>query len=178
VHGLKEIIKTVKTAMLTTRSSDGVLHARAMTPCSPHDKTQLTLNFIGNNASYKFSEIENDSHVNVSFYDQKTTNWASFAGTARIIRDKAIIEEYWSPITAAYFGDLGDGVHKGDVNDPRVSLIEVIPDEVHYWVATEGSIARAVNTTVGAVTGKGRAPGELRTITKAEIQLTQGLHTK
>jgi hypothetical protein len=34
----------------------------------------------------------------------------------------------------AWFGDLGDGVHKGDENDPRISLIEVTPDEVRRCV--------------------------------------------
>lgn len=30
----------------------------------------------------------------------------------------------------AWFGDLGDGVHKGDEDDPRVSVIEVVPENV------------------------------------------------
>lgn len=72
--------------------------------------------------------------------------------------------------TAAYFGDLDDGVHKGNASDPRVALIEVVPDEIRYWVATEGVIGRAVDVAIGAVTGKGQAPGELRTITKAEVR--------
>lgn len=91
------------------------------------------------------------------------------------------------PSVAAYFGDLGDGIHKGNEDDPRVSIIEVIPDEViystyillllpltshfqiRYWVATKGSIGRTMSTAVGAVTGKGKAPGELRTISHQEV---------
>jgi hypothetical protein len=30
----------------------------------------------------------------------------------------------------AWFGDLGDGIHKGDENDPRVVIIDVTPSEV------------------------------------------------
>ena len=68
------------------------------------------------------------------------------------------------------FGDLGDGVHKGDQHDPRVALIEVVPDEVRYWVATRGALGRAVDVAVSAVTGKGAAPGELRTLSKDEVR--------
>ena len=38
---------------------------------------QLTLTFIANNVSHKFEELENDSHVNVSFLNPETTSWAS-----------------------------------------------------------------------------------------------------
>jgi len=176
IDGLKTILSTVKTGMLTSRDKNGFMHARAMRPASPHSNTQLTLVFLANNSSAKFDELENDSHVNVSFYDESSTNWASFSGVAKISQDKALIETHWNPMVAAYFGDLGDGVHKGDVNDPRVSVITVIPEEIRYWLSSQNSVSRTVTTAVSAVTGKGHAPGELRTITKDEIQLTQNLN--
>ncbi|PCH43390.1 hypothetical protein WOLCODRAFT_103445 [Wolfiporia cocos MD-104 SS10] len=174
INGLHAIVKSVKTGMLTTRTADGQLHARAMAPTGPVSPTQATLVFIANKASAKFEEIENDSNVNVSFYDEKTTNWASYSGTARITQDREKISRHWTSALAAWFGDLGDGIHKGDQHDPRVALIEVIPDEIRYWTATQGAIGRAVDVAVSAVTGKTAAPGELRTITKAEIELLNG----
>ncbi|KJA27821.1 hypothetical protein HYPSUDRAFT_62853 [Hypholoma sublateritium FD-334 SS-4] len=175
IQGLKEIMKATQTAMLTTRSRDGQFHSRAMAPVPPDSETQLTLTFIANNVSHKFEEIENDSHVNVSFLDPSTTNWASFSGKAKIITDHEEIKKKWSTGVSAWFGDLKDGVHKGDVNDPRVSLIQVIPDEIHYWQTNKGKVGRALDIGVSAVTGKTASPGELRTITKGEIQLTEGL---
>lgn len=68
-------------------------------------------------------------------------------------------------------------MHKGDENDPRVSLIEVVPDEIRYWLTHSGSISQGAQIAYGAVTGHAVAPGELRTINKDEIQLTQGLNT-
>jgi len=38
----------------------------------------LSLLFIANNVSHKFEEIHNDAHVNVSFLNPETTNWASY----------------------------------------------------------------------------------------------------
>lgn len=74
---------------------------------------------------------------------------------------------------APYFGDLGDGVHKGDENDPRVAAIEVFPDEVRYWLATSGPISRGVQEIASAVKGEVTIPGELRTITKQEVSISQ-----
>ena len=64
---------------------------------------------------------------------------------------------------SSYFGDLKDGIHKGDEHDPRVSIIEVVPNEICYWVATQGTVARAVGGLIDTVTGKTNVPGELRT---------------
>lgn len=61
------------------------------------------------------------------------------------------------------------GVHKGDYNDPRVSLIEVVPHEIRYWVNTKTSIGKTVQMAISTVTGKGSAPGELRIITPEEV---------
>ncbi|CAA7261784.1 unnamed protein product [Cyclocybe aegerita] len=178
IDGLKDIIKSTVTAMLTTRSADGQFHSRAMNPVAPDSDTDLTLTFIANNASHKFEEIQNDSHVNVSFLNPSTTSWASFSGRAKIIEDREIIRTKWSSTISAWFGDLKDGIHKGDVNDPRVAMIQVIPDEIRYWSATKGKLGRAVDVGISAATGKTAAPGELCTITEDEIKLTQGLHSK
>ncbi|KAG6896799.1 hypothetical protein C0992_005949 [Termitomyces sp. T32_za158] len=157
IQGLHEIIKGAKVGMLTTRSSDGSLHSRAMTPVSP------------NNASHKFDEIENDAHVNVSFFSNDSTAWASYSGKARISRDRDLIKKHWSSYVSAYFGDLKDGVHKGDESDPRISVIEVLPDEIRYWMPNKGAIGRAIEVGIGAMTGKVSAPGEIRTLSVAEV---------
>ncbi|KAF7315397.1 hypothetical protein MIND_00054400 [Mycena indigotica] len=176
IEGLHTIVKSARIGMLTTHCSDGQFHSRAMIPSTPFTEMQLTLVFVANNASSKFDEIKNDSNVNVSFCDTSTTSWASYSGRAKISQDKELIAKHFSPSMAAYFGDLKDGVHTGKVDDPRISIIEVIPDEIRYWVATKGAVGRAADTAISMVTGKASAPGEIRTISKAEIQLTQELH--
>ncbi|KAI4521867.1 hypothetical protein EV122DRAFT_262326 [Schizophyllum commune] len=177
IDGVKKIIQEAKFGMLTTHSSDGHLYSRAMTPASPHDRNELTLTFIANNVSPKFDEVKNDSNVNVSFA-LSNTDWASFSGQAKVSQDPNLIKKYWSSVDKSWFGDLKDGIHKGDETDPRVSVIQVIPDEIRYWTVTKNAAARAVDIATSAVTGNAASPGELRTITKAEIQLTQGLTSK
>lgn len=71
--------------------------------------------------------------------------------------------------TSAWFGDLKDGVHKGDSNDPRVSVIEVVPDEIRYWLPNKGRVGQALDIGVHALMGKVSSAGELRTISKQEV---------
>jgi len=191
---LHEVVRGAQVGMLTTRASNGCLHARAMTPVGrelrfgffgrnfddenipAHSESQVNLVFVANNASPKFLELQNDDHVNVSFFDKSTTNWASFSGLAKVIEDRSVIKKHWNPRISAYFGDL-DETHRGDENDPRVVVIEVVPNEVRYWLAKSGSISRGVQEVVKTVQGEVSIPGELRTITAEEIQLVQGLGT-
>ena len=71
---------------------------------------------------------------------------------------------------SAYFGDL-DETHRGDENDPRVVVIEVVPNEVRYWLSKSGGISRGVQEVVKTVRGEVSIPGELRTITAEEVGL-------
>ncbi|KAH9002588.1 hypothetical protein EDB86DRAFT_3063161 [Lactarius hatsudake] len=164
-----EVMRGAETGMLTTRASDGCLHARAMTPVGEYSESQVNLTFIANNTSPKFQELQNDAHVNVSFFDKSSTSWASFSGVARVIEDRSVIEMYWNTRISAYF-DVDD-THKGDENDPRVVVIEVVPNEIRYWLAKSGEVSRDVQGVVKGVRGEVSIPGELRTITEKEVGL-------
>lgn len=82
--------------------------------------------FLANAHSQKFKDIEANKEVNVSFQDSKSQDWISVSGTATTASNSdPRIKEVWSRGAAAWFGDLGDGVHNGTAEDPRMSLIEV-----------------------------------------------------
>ncbi|KAG8980188.1 hypothetical protein FRB90_007768 [Tulasnella sp. 427] len=80
-------------------------------------------------------------------------------------------------MVSAWFGDLGDGIHKGNKDDPRVCIIEVIPDSIRYWWSTKTKVGQSIEIMTSAVTGKVASPGELRTITRDEIRIIEGLNT-
>ena len=100
--------------MLTTKTSAGHMHSRAMGPCSTKG---LVYTFIGNSESGKFQDISRDGgeEVNVTFSDGGTlivrfvmwrgstdgegivtTHWASIAGRAKIITDLEKIKAMYS----------------------------------------------------------------------------------
>lgn len=133
--------------MLTTRSPNGLLHSRAMSAAGTDG---LVFSFIANTDSGKFDDLTHDEQVNISWSSPSSTNWASAAGTASVLKDVEHIKPLWNPAVKAvstllcikrrteltslfdlqWFGDLGDGKHTGDYNDPRVAVIQVVPAEV------------------------------------------------
>ncbi|KAG1890251.1 hypothetical protein F4604DRAFT_1643874 [Suillus subluteus] len=171
ITDLHTVIKNAKIGMLVTRDANGNLHSRAMTPATPYSDLQLNLVFLANNVSHKFEEIENDAHVNVSFCDPSSTDWASYSGRARVTQDRDMINKHWSSMITGYIGNLKDGTHKGDKNDPRIAVIEVIPDEIKYWITKHSSAVRTAQVAYGAATGTATSPGELRIISKEDVSV-------
>ncbi|BGP00160.1 hypothetical protein JCM10021v2_003840 [Rhodotorula toruloides] len=164
---LKNIIKETKFGMLVTRSADGQLHSRAMAPASHKG---LVFQFIANTDSGKFDELDNDGNVNVSFADPSSTDWASVAGKASIVKDESTVKDLWNPTIKSWFGDLKDGVRTGEPGDPRIAVIQVIPSEIRYWVKTRTSLGQTVEVLKGAVTGETAAPGHLRVISGSDVR--------
>ncbi|KAJ8293495.1 Protein bli-3 [Rhodotorula toruloides] len=169
---LKNIIKETKFGMLVTRSADGQLHSRAMAPASHKG---LVFQFIANTDSGKFDELDNDGNVNVSFADPSSTDWASVAGKASIVKDESTVKDLWNPTIKSWFGDLKDGVRTGEPGDPRIAVIQVIPTE---WVKTRTSLGQTVEVLKGAVTGETAAPGHLRVIAGSDLELVLSMGRK
>ncbi|GAA5952328.1 hypothetical protein JCM21900_003783 [Sporobolomyces salmonicolor] len=170
-----KIMAEAKFAMLTTRAHDGTLHSRAMSPASSQG---LVFSFIANTDSGKFDELEHDENVNVSWSDPSTTDWASAAGKAKVIKDVEVIKKLWHPALKAWFGDKKDGVHNGEPEDPRVAVLEVIPSEIRYWVKTRTSLGQTVEVLKGAVTGETASPGHLRVISAKDLELARQVDSK
>ncbi|MBW0469974.1 hypothetical protein O181_009689 [Austropuccinia psidii MF-1] len=162
---VEKIINQVQTAMFTTRHDDGTLNSRAMHPVS---KTGLVFEFIANNQSGKFEELQKDPSCNVSFYDNSNTDWVSVSGQAKIVQNPEQIKQIWTPSLGAWFGNLGDGKHTGNYDDPRVSAIQVQPTEIRYWHA-KNKLSQGVEVAKAKLTGNAAAPGVLRVINDKEL---------
>ena len=83
--------------------------------------------FLANAHSQKFNDLENGPpEANVSFVNSSNQDWVSVTGEC-VTSDNSDprIKEVWSKGTKAWFGDLGDGVHTGGPEDPRMKLIEI-----------------------------------------------------
>ncbi|BGP16954.1 hypothetical protein JCM10213_007399 [Rhodosporidiobolus nylandii] len=170
IDEVRKIISEGKFAMLVTRSSDGLMHSRAMHPASHQG---LVFQFVANTDSGKFDELQHDDSVNVSFADPSSTDWASAAGKASVVKDVETIKKLWNPMIKAWFGDLKDGVHTGEPGDPRIAVIQVIPSEIRYWVKTRTSLGQAAEVIKGAVTGETAAPGALRVLSASDLELAR-----
>jgi general stress protein 26 len=127
---LYKLIDGIEIAMVTTRRADGHLVSRAMQAQRRTSGTDLW--FMTNAESEKFEEIAHDSHVNISFYRDRTREWVSVSGRAILSQDRDLIDSLYKPDWKAWLGDMGDGKRDGGPHDPRIALILVEADSVTY----------------------------------------------
>ncbi|MCJ1256513.1 hypothetical protein MMC24_004334 [Lignoscripta atroalba] len=111
--------------------------------------------FLANKHSKKFSDLENDKTVEITFQNSSTQDWVSISGEAvTVSNEDPRIKDLYSFGLSAWFGDLGDGVHNGKPEDPRMALIEVKSKYISYWKSTSTSLGMLKEVAVGAMTGQ------------------------
>ncbi|KAJ3151539.1 hypothetical protein HDU89_001982 [Geranomyces variabilis] len=164
---LYKLIDGIETAMLTTRNSNGQLVSRAMQ--TRQRVAGADIWFVTNIKSHKLDDLHFDSNVNVAYYKPSTSDWVSVSGTATISQDKAKIAELYQPDLKAWFGDLGDGIHNGEVNDPRIALVFVKAESVHYQMQNKSTPRVLFEIVRGSLTGERPAVGPLRELGASEL---------
>ena len=119
---LYEMIDDLEIGMFTTRRHDGHLVSRAM--ANQKHAPGADLWFVTTEGSGKLSDVQNDNHVNLAYYKDRTREWISVAGLAKISRDRAIIRQLYAADWQIWFPDEGDPRH-GTADDPRMVLVGV-----------------------------------------------------
>jgi general stress protein 26 len=124
-------IADIEVAMMTTRRIDGHLQARAM--ATQKRAAGADLWFVTLDKTQKLRDLDSDSHLNLSYYKDRTREWISVSGIASITRDREKIHELYAPDWKAWFPKEGDPLH-GTKDDPRMVLIGV---DIHAAVFLE-----------------------------------------
>ena len=146
---LKEKIKDVKFGMFTTLDPDGKLSSRPMTSQQLDDGGNLW--FFTSDATDFVRHLNAQPEVNVAFSDPDASLYVSVAGHAELTRDRAKIDELWSPLVAAWFD--------GGKEDPHLSLIRVHVGSAEYWDTHSSKMTQLYALAKSALTGK--APRDL-----------------
>ena len=119
---LWELIGKFNTAMLVTRTEGGGMRARPLSLASAHDGGKLY--FSTSVESPKVEEMESQPDVLVTLQDN--ARYISISGTARITRDRGLIERLWSEPWRVWFpggkgrslaGDRGSDAHQAEYWD-------------------------------------------------------------
>jgi general stress protein 26 len=131
MEALYEQIDDMEIAMMTTRRADGHLESRAM--ATQKRAAGADLWFVSREDTAKLRDLERDPHVNLAYYKDRTREWVSISGLAKISRDRAKIRELYAPDWRMWFGEEGDPRH-GTPDDPRMVLIGV---DIHAAVFLE-----------------------------------------
>jgi general stress protein 26 len=120
---------------------------------------------VTTDSTAKLNELEDDPHVNLAYYKDRTREWISVAGLAKVSRDRAIIHQLYAPDWKIWFPDEGDPRH-GTADDPRMVLIGV---EVHSAVYLEVNKPQPVviyEMVKGWVSGTEPKIGDMHTVEK------------
>jgi len=128
--------------------------------------------FLANAHSQKFKDLEQGPpEAAITFQNSSNQDWVSVTGEC-VTSDNADprIKEIWSKGTKAWFGDLGDGVHTGGPEDPRMKLIEIRAKYISYWKHDVGALGFMKEITGANLTGGVAVTGTLREIKGDEIE--------
>lgn len=102
--------------------------------------------FLSANDSHKNYEIQSDSKVQLLFQGSSYSDFLNLYGTATISEDKQKIKELWQPILKTWFTE--------GVDDPRISVIKVTPEEGYYWDTKHNMAVGLIKRITGAIIGK------------------------
>jgi general stress protein 26 len=165
-HDLQQLyshVDDIEIAMMTTRRADGHLQSRAMATQKRAEGADLW--FVTLDDTQKLLDLAADPHVNLAYYKDRTREWVSVSGIARITRDRAKIHELYAPDWKAWFPKEDDPRH-GTKDDPRMVLIGV---DVHAAMFLEVNKPQPVvlfELVKGFLTGSTPELGEMHHIQK------------
>ena len=160
---LYELIEEMETAMFATRRADGRLVSRPM--ATQKRAAGADLWFVTMRGTEKLDEIAGDPHVNLAYFKDRTREWVSVSGRARVTDDRAKIHELYMPDWRAWFGDEG-GEKDGTPDDPRMILIGVDVEMAMFLEVNKPQPVVLFEVVKGMITGKAPDVGEVQTITK------------
>lgn len=142
---IKELASVANTCFFCTGIKTGhPLNVRPMSIQKVQDDGVFW--FLSADDSHKNQEIHENPYVQLLFQGSKYSDFLSIYGTASISKEKAIIEELWSPVLKAWFTE--------GIDDPRITVIKVETKDGYYWDNKHGNAIAFVKTLYGAAVGK------------------------
>ena len=145
-----ELVKDIKMAMLATTGPDGHMHARPM--ASVQKDFDGVLWFMSREHSLKIDEIEAHPDVLLTYAHPGRQHYISINGKARVVRDRARINELWTEADRVWFPKGPD--------DPELSLLAVDIDQAEYWDAPSSAMVHAYGYLKARLAGESPDVGE------------------
>lgn len=149
IEKLKGLIEDIDFCMLTTMD-EGYLRSRPMS--TQEFEFDGDLWFFTSDNTHKVEEIEKDNRVNVAYSKSPNDTYVSVSGCAEISKDRAKIEELWTPILKAWFPE--------GVDDPHLCLLKVSVEQAEYWDTPSGKIVQILGFVKALATGQEASYGE------------------
>ena len=121
---LRELLKDFPIAFMVT-VIDGHVTARPIGVVGDHAAFDGTLWFITDKRSRKVRAIESGATTTLLFQNDKEGNYLQLVGQARVVEDRAKLEELYTTLQRTWFP-------KG-LDDPDITLLRFDAVEGNYW---------------------------------------------
>jgi len=144
VQKIHELAQQAQTCFFCTYESDGTLATRPMGVHEPDERGHFW--FLSASDSHKNAQLQQDPRVQLLLQGSAHSDFLSLVGTATISTDKAKIQELWNPLLKTWFTEGED--------DPRLTAIEVTPEQGYYWDNKHGNAVQSVKIAIGALLGQ------------------------
>ncbi|MEV5967119.1 pyridoxamine 5'-phosphate oxidase family protein [Kribbella sp. NPDC051952] len=143
VQHVAELVERAKISMLTTMTSTGKHVSRPMAVQDVEFDGDLW--FFAYEDSDKATQLRANPQVNVSFSNDKSSEWTSVSGTAEIVHDQAKAEELWSAPLKTWFPE--------GLDTPGLTLIKVHADSAEYWESSSSKVVQLIGAARAAISG-------------------------
>lgn len=153
IKKIQELTEGIDFCMLTTMDN-GVLRSRPMS--TQEFEFDGDLWFFTSDNTHKIDEIEKDNRVNVSYSNPDDKVYLSISGRAEVVKDRAKIEELWSPVLKAWFPE--------GLDDPHLCLLKIPVEQAEYWDAPNSTIVQLFGMVKAIATGQEADYGENKKI--------------
>jgi len=90
--------------------------------------------------SAKVEQLTDERDVNLAYANQDDRRYVSVRGRARVDRDRALIEQLWSPAQNIFFSGK---------DDPNLAVLRVRVRDAMYWEAAGNFAERALDFARG-----------------------------
>jgi general stress protein 26 len=138
IEKVRELIKGIDTAMLTTVSDDGLVSRPMKTQEVEFDGD---LWFLTKKDTGKFHELLRNRQVNVAYAGK---SFVSIRGEAELVESSEKMKEFWNPVYEQLLETTYD--------DPNLVLIKVKAETAEYW--DSGSKFKMVKFLFNRLMGK------------------------
>ena len=167
IEELYSLVEGIDIAMMTCRSIDGTLVSRPMS--TQEKRPRVDFWFVTSTETHKVDDIQAQPEVNLAYYNNKSHEWVSVSGTARIVTDRDLIRTLYKPDWQVWFGDEGDNRNGGPM-DPRLALIEVEAHEATYLKSNQRGAVQLFKVAKALITGNAPKIGDMRHVGKKELE--------
>ncbi|HEY0703078.1 MAG TPA: pyridoxamine 5'-phosphate oxidase family protein [Candidatus Acidoferrales bacterium] len=154
---LRDLIKDIKFAMLTTVSRAGLLVSRPMT--TQNENFDGVLWFFAGLDSPKTEDLEAHPEVNLAYAKPGSMEFVSVSGTAKISMDRAKMQELWSDTYKAWFPQ--------GLDDPNLCLLRIEVTAAEYWDSPSAKVVQILGYLKSKITGEKENLGEHRRVNVA-----------